>query len=261
MDEMDNNEVQKKEESSKNNGTCFIIQPFNEKFNKRYKDVFEPTIRRCGFEPIRIDHEKIIYNFSDSIERAIHFSTVCFAEISTNNPNVWYEVGFAFANKKYVVMICSDEREEEYPFDVRNRKIISYKTESKSDYEKLEKEIAATLNCIKHQKSKEEKETIAEKSSKENEEKGLNNTYWEYINENNPNYEYKLYFYDNKNFLLLLKDRYSAILSGKNYEYSYPNLTLSTDCGDLEATFLDEKRDRIKIFIFEEKKEIILTKK
>ncbi len=67
------------------------------------------------------------------------------ADITTDNPNIWYEVGFAFANDKPVVMICADPRPTLPPFDVRHRHIISYSLDSPRDFKKLETELSARL--------------------------------------------------------------------------------------------------------------------
>ena len=38
--------------------TCFVIQKFDRgKFDKRYRDVFEPAIRAAGYEPYRVDRD------------------------------------------------------------------------------------------------------------------------------------------------------------------------------------------------------------
>ncbi len=37
---------------------CFVIQPFdNDKFDKRFKDVFEPAIQKANLEPYRVDRD------------------------------------------------------------------------------------------------------------------------------------------------------------------------------------------------------------
>jgi len=69
-----------------------------------------------------------------------------------DNPNVWYELGFAFAIGKDVVMIT--EERQKFPFDIQHRQIINYKTTSKSEYEKLEIAIKEKLvGLIGKQKS------------------------------------------------------------------------------------------------------------
>lgn len=116
---------------------CFVIQPFNEKFNKRYEDIIKPAIEKCGLVPYRVDEDRSVIIPIDSIENMIKKSSICVAEITTNNPNVWYEVGYAVASNIPIVLICSDERKEQYPFDVRHRNILHYSTISLGDYKKF----------------------------------------------------------------------------------------------------------------------------
>lgn len=114
--------------------TCFVIQPFNEKFNQRYEDIIKPAIEECGLIPYRVDEDVSVMIPIESIHNAIRKSCMCVAEITTNNPNVWYEVGYAMALDIPIVLMCSDERTEQYPFDVRHRNILQYKTVSLKDY-------------------------------------------------------------------------------------------------------------------------------
>jgi len=117
---------------------CFVIQPFdNDKFEKRFVDIFEPAIKKAEFEAYRIDKDLSVRIPIDDIEKGISESSICFAEISLDNPNVWYELGFAFACKKDVVMVCSDERQGKFPFDIQHRHVITYKTSSISDFNTL----------------------------------------------------------------------------------------------------------------------------
>jgi hypothetical protein len=63
---------------------------------------------------------------------------------------VWYELGFAFARKKDVVLVCcSDERvKDDYPFDIRHRDIINYKASSSSDFELLNTKITERIKAF-----------------------------------------------------------------------------------------------------------------
>lgn len=117
---------------------CFVIQPFdNDKFDKRFVDIFEPAIQKADLEAYRIDKDLSVKIPIDEIEKGISESSICFAEISTDNPNVWYEMGYAFACGKDVVMVCSDERQGKFPFDIQHRHVLSYKTSSISDFNSL----------------------------------------------------------------------------------------------------------------------------
>ncbi|MCA0363948.1 MAG: hypothetical protein LCH67_07875 [Bacteroidetes bacterium] len=133
--------------------TCFVIQPFDkDKFDQRYSDVFEPAIKAAGLEPYRVDRDPTVTIPIERIEEGIKTARICFAEITLDNPNVWYELGFAFAIGKDVVMIT--EERQKFPFDIQHRQIINYKTTSKSEYEKLEIAIKEKLvGLIGKQKS------------------------------------------------------------------------------------------------------------
>lgn len=126
---------------------CFVIQPFDkDKFDQRYIDIFEPAIRASGLLPYRVDRDPAVRIPIEQIEEGIKNSKICFAEITLDNPNVWYELGFAFASGKDVVMVT--EERQKFPFDIQHRKIINYKTTSKSDYVKLESNISETLTAL-----------------------------------------------------------------------------------------------------------------
>jgi len=130
---------------------CFVIQPFdNDKFDKRFEDIFKPAIKASELEPYRVDGDPSVRVPIDSIEKNIEESKICFADITSDNPNVWYELGFAFAREKDVVMVCSEEREGGFPFDIGHRQIIKYKTGSTSDYKALETKITQKLNAYKN---------------------------------------------------------------------------------------------------------------
>jgi nucleoside 2-deoxyribosyltransferase len=130
--------------------TCFVIQPFDAgKFDKRFDDVFAPAIEAAGLEPYRVDQDPSVEIPIDAIEQGIAAANVCLADITTDNPNVWYELGYAFASGRPVVMVCSDERTgRKYPFDIQHRTIIPYLSDSTQDFEKLKQQITAKIEAL-----------------------------------------------------------------------------------------------------------------
>jgi hypothetical protein len=140
--------------------TCFVIQPFDKgPYDKRYNELLEPAIIDAGLTPYRVDQDPRVTIPIEDIEKGIREAEVCLADITTNNPNVWYEVGFALACGKPVVLICAEPRPEPFPFDVRHRTIIPYSRESITDFEKLKKEVTARLKA--QAKKAEELQTVA----------------------------------------------------------------------------------------------------
>ena len=130
--------------------TCFIIQPFDKgKFDKRFEDTFRPAIEEAGLEAYRVDQDPNVEIPIEAIEEGIRDAAICLADITTDNPNVWYELGYAFAAGKAVIMVCSNERKKgRYPFDIQHRTVIGYKSESSSDFEQLKKEIKNRIQAL-----------------------------------------------------------------------------------------------------------------
>ncbi len=127
---------------------CFVIQPFdNDKFDRRYKDIYSKVIFEAGLEPYRVDKDLSVRVPIDDIERGIKEARICFADITLDNPNVWFELGFALALNKEVILVCSEERTDKYPFDIQHRHVTKYNTGSSSDFEKLKTDIKSKLDA------------------------------------------------------------------------------------------------------------------
>jgi nucleoside 2-deoxyribosyltransferase len=60
----------------------------------------------------------------DQIWRGIHSADVLVAELTSKNPNVFYELGLAHALEKPVVLVSSNQ--EDVPFDLRHIRVILY---------------------------------------------------------------------------------------------------------------------------------------
>ena len=126
---------------------CFVIQPFDEAtYEKRYRDIFKPAIKDADIEPYRVDKDRSADVIISAIEEGIEKSDLCFAEITADNPNVWYELGYANAKGKPVIMVCNKGRK--LPFDIRHRRIIQYEGDSISDFENLKKEITDSIKKV-----------------------------------------------------------------------------------------------------------------
>lgn len=124
--------------------TCMVIQPFDGgEFDKRFRDVFTPAIQKAGMKPYRVDEDPTTTVIIDRIENIIRDADACLADISIPNANVWYEVGYAFAARKDVVMVC--KKGVTLPFDVRHRAIIHYVQDSPTDFKQLQSDITQRL--------------------------------------------------------------------------------------------------------------------
>lgn len=134
--------------------TCFVIQPFNDLYNKRFDSLYKPAIEAAGMTAYRVDQDPSATVLVESIEANIKRAAVCLADISEDNPNVWYELGFAYAAGRPVVMACSDEREKnrtQFPFDIRHRAIVTYKTEAPQDFQSFQERLTVRLKAMLEQ--------------------------------------------------------------------------------------------------------------
>lgn len=105
--------------------TAFVVMQFTEEFNDLYLEVIRPTVEKFGIDCVRADD---IYNSGsilDDITQSIIESAFVVADITPDNPNVFYEVGYAHAIKKPVILL-SDNRRDRLPFDVSGFRVILY---------------------------------------------------------------------------------------------------------------------------------------
>ncbi|MGA7341594.1 MAG: hypothetical protein WBX18_13405 [Terracidiphilus sp.] len=130
-------------------GQCFVMQPFDHaRYDRLYEQVFDPAIRDAELKPYRDDNDPGASIPIETIEEEIAKSLACFAEISEDNPNVWFELGYALAREKPMCLVCSAARTK-FPFDVQHRKIIPYPTQPlRKDYEELKQAITGRLVAV-----------------------------------------------------------------------------------------------------------------
>lgn len=130
--------------------TCFVIQPFDSgEFDKRFEDVIEPAIEAAGLKAYRVDRDPKVEVPIEAIETGIRNAAICLADITTDNPNVWYELGYAFAAARPVVMVCLEKRASTgFPFDIQHRTVITYKTEAPRDFEILRKTLTDRIKAL-----------------------------------------------------------------------------------------------------------------
>jgi hypothetical protein len=128
---------------------CFVIQPFDKgRFDKLFEDLYKPAIEAAGLEAYRVDQDPNADVPISAIESGIKSASVCLADITTDNPNVWYELGYAFAAGRQVVMVCGADRAgKKYPFDIQHRAVVDYTAEAPRDFARLQTDLTARLKA------------------------------------------------------------------------------------------------------------------
>lgn len=107
--------------------SCFVMMPFTAPLGDYYAKIYKPAIEKAGLHPVRADAEifgtgKII----DQVWSGINSAKVLLAELTSRNPNVFYELGLAHALEKPVVLVSSNEAD--IPFDLKHIRVIYYDT-------------------------------------------------------------------------------------------------------------------------------------
>ena len=124
----------------------FVVMQFTEDYNNLYNDVIIPVSEKAGFEVIRADEFYSSTPILNDIIRSIKESSVIIADITPDNPNVFYEIGYAHAIKKPTILIC-DKTREKLPFDVSSFRTLFYEN-SISGKTKIEKSLTKYLENI-----------------------------------------------------------------------------------------------------------------
>lgn len=103
----------------------FVVMQFSDAFDALYTDVIRPTCEQFGLKAIRADDIYKSGLIINDIARSIEESAVIIADVTTDNPNVFYEVGYAHGIKKETILL-SDRTREKLPFDVSGFRTLFY---------------------------------------------------------------------------------------------------------------------------------------
>lgn len=106
---------------------AFVVMQFNPpEYEELFNDVIVPVCRQMGLEPFRASQTYYPGLVIADIQRQIRESRVIIAEITPVNRNVYYEVGFADAIGKPVILIADGAKLAQLPFDVRAFRTLYY---------------------------------------------------------------------------------------------------------------------------------------
>lgn len=103
----------------------FVLMPFHNEFRDIYKIGIKSACENVGAHCERVDEqiftESILWQVYSQIARA----DIIVAEMTGRNPNVFYEVGYAHALNKQVILLTKNAKD--IPFDLKNYPHIIYR--------------------------------------------------------------------------------------------------------------------------------------
>jgi len=124
---------------------CFVLMPFDAKFQPLYDDHIKPTVARARLRYERADEIRGPNLITWDIWERINRARVLVAELTDQNPNVFYELGLAHALSKDVILITQSM--DFVPFDLKTIRCICYDFTPRGT-QKLEKQLAETITAL-----------------------------------------------------------------------------------------------------------------
>lgn len=104
----------------------FIVSQFGGYYDVLYDEVIKPVCEDLNYNPIRGDEVTSCTLILNDIITSIRSASVIIADISPDNPNVFYEVGYAHALAKPTILLCEKGIRNKLPFDVSGFRTIFY---------------------------------------------------------------------------------------------------------------------------------------
>ncbi|MFL6208850.1 MAG: hypothetical protein ACJ74W_08375 [Pyrinomonadaceae bacterium] len=103
---------------------AFVLMPFDAKFGDIYNIGIKEAASQVGIAANRLDEQLFTEGMMDRIYRQIDAADIIIADMSGQNPNVFYEVGYAHAKDKFCILLTRDTKD--IPFDLKHRRHIEY---------------------------------------------------------------------------------------------------------------------------------------
>ena len=113
---------------------AFIAMPFGVKagadgkdidFNRIYDELLQPALEAAGFDVFRADQEQSAGAIRFDMFQELLVADLVVADLTLDNPNVWYELGVRHALRSRGVMLVQGPRPTQ-PFDLYTDRKLSY---------------------------------------------------------------------------------------------------------------------------------------
>jgi CheY-like chemotaxis protein/nucleoside 2-deoxyribosyltransferase len=122
---------------------AFVCMPFAQEFEDFYDSGIKPVVLECGFKCVRADELQHNKGILEVVYDRIKSAHIVVADMTGRNPNVYYEVGYAHALGKEVVLLA--QRADDLPFDLRGFNHVIYESRITVLKEKLNQRLKSML--------------------------------------------------------------------------------------------------------------------
>lgn len=103
---------------------AFILMPFHSGFDDIYRLGIKAAAEECGVVAERVDEQTFSETILERIYRQIKNSDFIIADMTGQNPNVFYEVGYAHSAGKLCTLITQST--DDIPFDLKHHRHLIY---------------------------------------------------------------------------------------------------------------------------------------
>lgn len=131
---------------------CFVIMPISDTegydkghFTRVYEHLIKPAVIEAGFEPVRADDTSKANFIVVDILKQILECEMAICDLSSRNPNVFYELGIRQAFNLRTVLI--KDIKTPMPFDIAGIRTLSYNESLRID--EVKKAIPEIAKCIR----------------------------------------------------------------------------------------------------------------
>jgi len=106
---------------------CFVIMPFSEEFDDVYANIKTAVQRAISAREgrcFRLDEARPAGRITERLLKELQSASFCVADLTGNRPNVMWEVGYAMALCKPIIIVT--QKIEELPFDIQDMQSLEY---------------------------------------------------------------------------------------------------------------------------------------
>lgn len=103
---------------------AFVLMPLSKDFDDVYQLGIKETCKEVGLYCERVDEQIFQETILERIYNQIYKADLIIADMTGKNPNVFYEVGYAHALGKNVILLTKNS--EDIPFDLKHYPHIVY---------------------------------------------------------------------------------------------------------------------------------------
>lgn len=110
---------------------CFVAMPYGKLPLQNVYETIKAAVEEKGYQAVRVDQQAAIGNLTDAIWDDIRAAQIMIADLTSNRPNVYYELGIGHTLGRFTLLTIYNERgilPPKMPFNISHHRILPYGT-------------------------------------------------------------------------------------------------------------------------------------